>query len=126
MGIPGGTRVRCREEDQQLGSIFANHLEAVLSAGRYDQSAIFIHHLGLAVNLYLQLTANNHDQFINGIAMESRAGAGASGVNAEGAGVSLFMACYVPLVVAGSPGYLGCLAVVNDWHDLLRDFGIYG
>ena len=69
MGMLRRIRVQRREEDQQLGSIFANHLEAALGSGRYDQGVIFVHHMGLAVNLYLQLTAKNHDQFINGMGM---------------------------------------------------------
>ena len=122
MGMFGRIRVQHREEDQQLASIFGNYLEFVLGSRRLGQSVIVVHYMRLVVNLYLQLPAKNHDQLINGMGVQRSGGSGFSVLNTKSVVDSLLVAFYVLLTVAGSLGYFGRLAVVNDWH---CNFGIY-
>jgi hypothetical protein len=74
--------------------------------------------MSLAVDPHLKGTFHNHDQFVDLMGMERRAGARLGGVQAERTGNAVLLEGNVPLSIAGPPGDFRDAVVVDYRHDI--------
>ena len=109
-----------REEHDQVGAFVADHRETVLNARRNDHGVVLLHRMRLTIDANFKGAVHDHNQLVDLMGVERRAGAWFGGVQAEGTGNSVLFKGHVPLSVAGPPWHFGNITVVDYGHVFSR------